>query len=111
VSPFSLFCERFSLAIRNARFNDEYTVAQRLSIVTIVFCVLAVFCEGIDLQAGGVAASGIAAEFKASPAQMGTSLGGAVARIISLLMPASSWRVDSVAKAQPDWLPANAEAW
>jgi MFS transporter, AAHS family, 3-hydroxyphenylpropionic acid transporter len=38
---------------------------------TIVFCALVALCEGIDLQAAGVAASGIAAEFKPSPGQMG----------------------------------------
>jgi AAHS family 3-hydroxyphenylpropionic acid transporter len=39
---------------------------------TMIFCVLAALCEGIDLQAAGVAASGIAAEFKPDPAQLGT---------------------------------------
>ena len=39
---------------------------------TLVFCVLAALSEGIDLQAAGVAASGISAEFKPSPGQMGT---------------------------------------
>ena len=39
---------------------------------TIVFCVLTAFCEGIDLQAAGVAASGIAAEFKPTSDQFGT---------------------------------------
>jgi MFS transporter, AAHS family, 3-hydroxyphenylpropionic acid transporter len=39
---------------------------------TLVFCVLAALCEGIDLQAAGVAAAGIAAEFKPGPQQMGT---------------------------------------
>jgi AAHS family 3-hydroxyphenylpropionic acid transporter len=38
---------------------------------TIVCCVLAVFCEGIDLQAAGVAAGGIIPEFKPSPGQLG----------------------------------------
>jgi len=42
------------------------------STTTLVFCVLAALSEGIDLQAAGVAASGIAAEFKPSPEQMGT---------------------------------------
>jgi AAHS family 3-hydroxyphenylpropionic acid transporter len=40
--------------------------------VTILFCVLAALCEGIDLQAAGVAAAGIGAEFKPSPNQFGT---------------------------------------
>src|ERR1700679_3169048 len=39
---------------------------------TIVFCVLTAFCEGMDLQAAGVAASGIAAEFKPTSDQFGT---------------------------------------
>ena len=39
---------------------------------TIVCCLLAVFCEGIDLQAAGVAAGGIIPEFKPSPDQIGT---------------------------------------
>ncbi len=38
---------------------------------TVLFCVLAALCEGIDLQAAGVAAGGIAAEFKPSAAQLG----------------------------------------
>jgi AAHS family 3-hydroxyphenylpropionic acid transporter len=39
--------------------------------LTIVFCLCAALCEGIDLQAAGVAASGIAAEFQPSPERMG----------------------------------------
>jgi MFS transporter, AAHS family, 3-hydroxyphenylpropionic acid transporter len=39
---------------------------------TIMLCVLVALCEGIDLQAAGVAASGIAAEFKPAPDQFGT---------------------------------------
>jgi AAHS family 3-hydroxyphenylpropionic acid transporter len=39
---------------------------------TILFCVLAALCEGIDLQAAGVAAAGIGAEFKPTPDQLGT---------------------------------------
>src|SRR6202023_2997864 len=39
---------------------------------TIIFCVCAALCEGIDLQAAGVAAAGIGAEFKPSPDQFGT---------------------------------------
>src|SRR5580700_4890163 len=38
---------------------------------TIVCCLLAVFCEGIDLQAAGVAAGGIVPEFKPTPGQLG----------------------------------------
>jgi AAHS family 3-hydroxyphenylpropionic acid transporter len=44
--------------------------------MTVIFCVLAAFCEGVDLQAAGVAASGIAAEFRANPSQMGTFFSG-----------------------------------
>lgn len=39
---------------------------------TIVFCVLAALCEGIDLQAAGVAAGGIALQFTPTPSQFGT---------------------------------------
>jgi AAHS family 3-hydroxyphenylpropionic acid transporter len=38
----------------------------------MVFCILAALCEGIDLQAAGVAASGIVPEFKPNPGQLGT---------------------------------------
>lgn len=40
--------------------------------LTILFCVLAALCEGIDLQGAGVAAAGIGAEFKPTPEQLGT---------------------------------------
>jgi AAHS family 3-hydroxyphenylpropionic acid transporter len=39
---------------------------------TIFFCVLAALCEGIDLQAAGVAAAGIGAELKPTSDQLGT---------------------------------------
>jgi MFS transporter, AAHS family, 3-hydroxyphenylpropionic acid transporter len=39
---------------------------------TVVACVFAAFCEGFDLQAAGVAAAGIAAQFKPTPEQLGT---------------------------------------
>jgi MFS transporter, AAHS family, 3-hydroxyphenylpropionic acid transporter len=39
---------------------------------TIIFCVCVALCEGIDLQAAGVAAAGIGAEFKPTPDQFGT---------------------------------------
>ena len=42
------------------------------STTTLVLCVFAALCEGIDLQAAGVAAQGIAAEFQPGPQQMGT---------------------------------------
>lgn len=38
---------------------------------TIVCCLLAALCEGFDLQAAGVAAAGISAEFKPAPEQLG----------------------------------------
>ena len=38
---------------------------------TILFCLLAALCEGLDLQAAGVAAAGIAAEFKPGAAELG----------------------------------------
>lgn len=38
---------------------------------TIVFCLLAALCEGIDLQAAGVAAAGISSEFKPRPDMLG----------------------------------------
>jgi AAHS family 3-hydroxyphenylpropionic acid transporter len=40
--------------------------------VTVIACVLAALCEGFDLQAAGVAAGGIVAEFHPAPNQMGT---------------------------------------
>jgi AAHS family 3-hydroxyphenylpropionic acid transporter len=43
---------------------------------TIVFCLLAASCEGIDLQAAGVAAGGIAAEFHPTPDQLGNFFSG-----------------------------------
>ena len=39
---------------------------------TIICCVCAALCEGIDLQAAGVAAAGIGAEFKPTTDQFGT---------------------------------------
>src|SRR5580658_8588656 len=38
---------------------------------TIIFCLLAALCEGIDLQAAGVAAGGISSQFKPQPDQLG----------------------------------------
>ena len=53
------------------------TTRRRAAVATtIVFCALVALCEGIDLQAAGVAASGIAAEFKPSPGEMGTFFSG-----------------------------------
>src|ERR1035441_6875668 len=54
---------------------------------TVIFCVLAALCEGIDLQAAGVAASGIAAKFNASPAQLGNFFGASTFGLFSLLTP------------------------
>ena len=47
------------------------TTSPRHRAITIVFCVLVALCEGIDLQAAGVAAAGIGAEFKPSADQFG----------------------------------------
>jgi AAHS family 3-hydroxyphenylpropionic acid transporter len=49
---------------------ETYAVAR----TTVIFCVLAAFCEGIDLQGAGVAAPGIAAEFGITPPQLGNFL-------------------------------------
>ena len=49
---------------------ESYAVAR----TTVIFCVLAALCEGIDLQGAGVAAPGIAAEFGVSPHQLGNFL-------------------------------------
>src|SRR5271169_6276556 len=49
-----------------------HTTSARDRTVTIVFCILVALCEGIDLQAAGVAAAGIGAEFKPGPDQFGT---------------------------------------
>jgi MFS transporter, AAHS family, 3-hydroxyphenylpropionic acid transporter len=49
-----------------------HTTSPRDRTTTILFCVLVALCEGIDLQAAGVAAGGIGAEFKPSPDQFGT---------------------------------------
>jgi AAHS family 3-hydroxyphenylpropionic acid transporter len=40
--------------------------------IGIAFCALCALCEGIDLQAAGVAAAGISAEFHPTPNLMGT---------------------------------------
>jgi AAHS family 3-hydroxyphenylpropionic acid transporter len=49
-----------------------HTTSPRNRTTTILLCVLVALCEGIDLQAAGVAAAGIGAEFKPSPDQFGT---------------------------------------
>jgi AAHS family 3-hydroxyphenylpropionic acid transporter len=50
----------------------DATSRSRSVAVTVIACVLAALCEGFDLQAAGVAAGGIVAEFHPAPAQMGT---------------------------------------
>ena len=42
------------------------------AMATIAGCICAALCEGFDLQAAGVAAAGIAAEFAPTPDQLGT---------------------------------------
>ena len=39
---------------------------------TVALCVLAAVCEGVDLQAAGVAATGITAQFQPAPERLGT---------------------------------------
>jgi AAHS family 3-hydroxyphenylpropionic acid transporter len=51
--------------------NNQSTIAQRTNVLTVALCVLGTFCEGMDLQAAGVAAGGIGAEFKPLAGQMG----------------------------------------
>jgi MFS transporter, AAHS family, 3-hydroxyphenylpropionic acid transporter len=98
------------------------------AVLTIVFCLFAALCEGIDLQAAGVAAAGIGAEFHPSPERMGSFfsastlglfcgalLGGRLADrigrkrvlvgsvalfgVFSLLTPAA-WNIDSLGWAR-----------
>jgi MFS transporter, AAHS family, 3-hydroxyphenylpropionic acid transporter len=45
--------------------------ASNTATATIVCCVLVALCEGFDLQAAGVAAAGIAPEFRPTPEQFG----------------------------------------
>jgi len=47
-----------------------------MTATAVTLCVLAALCEGIDLQAAGVAAAGIGAEFRPSPGQLGTFFSG-----------------------------------
>jgi AAHS family 3-hydroxyphenylpropionic acid transporter len=42
----------------------------------LVLCMLAALCEGIDIQAAGIAAAGIGAEFSPTPDQLGTFFSG-----------------------------------
>jgi len=55
----------------NARGLNPTTVG-----TTVAFCLLVAFCEGIDLQAAGVAAPGIAGEFNPTADQFGTFFSG-----------------------------------
>jgi MFS transporter, AAHS family, 3-hydroxyphenylpropionic acid transporter len=50
--------------------NDSSS-ASNTAAATIVCCVLIALCEGFDLQAAGVAAAGIAPEFRPTPEQLG----------------------------------------
>ena len=49
--------------------NNAIRSAARL---TVIYAVVAALCEGIDLQAAGVAAAGIGAEFRPTADQFGT---------------------------------------
>jgi AAHS family 3-hydroxyphenylpropionic acid transporter len=40
--------------------------------ITVVLCVLAAVCEGVDLQAAGIVAAGVSGEFHPTPDQLGT---------------------------------------
>src|SRR5271156_2119899 len=51
----------------NDRASDSFALR-----TTVALCVLTALCEGIDLQAAGVAAAGIAGEFKPDADQFGT---------------------------------------
>lgn len=51
--------------------NSQQAINQKTNYLTVALCVLGTFCEGMDLQAAGVAAGGIAAEFKPIAGQMG----------------------------------------
>ena len=42
---------------------------------TLLLCALVALCEGIDLQAAGLAAAGISAEFKPAADELGTFFG------------------------------------
>jgi AAHS family 3-hydroxyphenylpropionic acid transporter len=53
-------------------YGGELTSTSSASRITIVLCLLAALCEGIDLQAAGVAAAGIGLEFRPAPDVLGT---------------------------------------
>lgn len=48
------------------------TVDRSSTTMTVVLCVLAAVCEGVDLQAAGIAAAGVSGEFHPTPEQLGT---------------------------------------
>lgn len=48
------------------------TVHRTATTMTVVLCVLAAVCEGVDLQAAGIAAAGVSGEFHPTPDQLGT---------------------------------------
>ena len=66
-------------------------------VLILVLCVLAAFCEGIDLQAAGLAASGIRPEFKPDASQMGSFFS---ASTLGLLIGAlcGGWLSDQVGR-------------
>lgn len=59
-------------AIRvDLKYGNDMTAMARAGQSTIPLCLLAAFCEGIDLQAAGVAAAGIGLQFRPAPNVMG----------------------------------------
>jgi MFS transporter, AAHS family, 3-hydroxyphenylpropionic acid transporter len=50
---------------------DDSSSASNTAAATLICCVLVALCEGFDLQAAGVAAAGIAPEFRPTPEQFG----------------------------------------
>lgn len=52
--------------------NAHQVLQQKTNYFTVALCILGTFCEGMDLQAAGVAAGGIAREFKPIAGQMGS---------------------------------------
>jgi AAHS family 3-hydroxyphenylpropionic acid transporter len=53
-------------------YGGELTSTSNVGRITIVLCLLAAVCEGIDLQAAGVAAAGIGPIFRPAPDVLGT---------------------------------------
>lgn len=61
------------LAEQSAMTPSNSSRGSRIQVVAVMICCfLAAMCEGLDLQAPGVAAVGIAPEFRAAPNQLGT---------------------------------------